>query len=202
MSSAHAKNYSITCLALCRRLLTKSTSLGQNQSSPKPMKRGPSWINWVVRKTSVKCISSQWQSTRLKHLLAPDFILPSISRVPGRCSLNTVLENLLLHTDRMCLRQEKASSFLAEPCQVTRSHRGAAWVSTSSMPAVRPQSSQQGYESSCFLWILPSLSYFHTASQLAPWSSRRRSWCRTWREPTGPSVGTWSPVLPSRPANP
>lgn len=91
------KNYSVTHVVLCHCLSSKSTSSCQNLSSQKPVKRCPVGIDWGVQRASVKCISGQWRSSRLKHPLLLYFVLFTISRVPSRCSLNTALQDLLLH---------------------------------------------------------------------------------------------------------
>lgn len=65
-----------------------------------------------------------------------------------------------------CSRQEKVCSFLPKPCHTTQSYRGAAWVSTSSVPALRQQLFQQGSKSSCFICTLTSLSCCLTAGSL------------------------------------
>lgn len=132
--SLQAKTYSITCPVL----LAKSASLGWNQRSPKLTKSCPSRINGAARRTSLKHISSQWQSTRLKHPLLLGFILPGISRVPSRCSLHTPSPS---HRHD-ALEARGVSSCLSELCWVAQSHRGAAKLSVSSMPSLRVQISK------------------------------------------------------------
>lgn len=85
----------------------------------------------------MKHISSQWQSTRLRHPLLLGLILPGISRVPSSCSLNTPPSHR--HNE---LEVREVSSCLPEPCRVTQSRRGAARLSVSSMPSLRVQISK------------------------------------------------------------